>query len=285
MWFAAGVLAIVASLAACHRAPTLPVLPIGGDFTLTDHNGQPFELSSLRGRAVLMFFGYTFCPDACPTTLSKLVSVYHRLGADASRVKTLYVSVDPERDTPAVLKADLSNFDVDALGLTGAKPDLDRVVNLFGAAYQIVPMPNSAAKYSVAHTTSLYALDASGHTRIEFPYEASVEDIVKGLQQILAQPTSPDASSSHTDSNVRAAPVTYPVKGKVVAVDLAGNHLTIDHEAIPGFMTAMTMTYAVKDGRQLEHLSKGDSVTAKLVAASGQLWLDDVEGRLREPAK
>src|ERR1019366_5768830 len=95
-----------------HAADSIPILPIGGDFTLTDHNGQPFELSSLRGKVVLLFFGYTFCPDACPTTLSKLASVSRKLGDDAKRVKTLYVSVDPGRDTPAVMKDDLSNFDV-----------------------------------------------------------------------------------------------------------------------------------------------------------------------------
>src|SRR5271166_6484535 len=88
----------------CRRAPELPVLHDGGDFSLTDHNGQHFELASLRGKAVLIFFGYTSCPDVCPTTLSKLSEVYRRLGNDARRVKTLYISVDPGRDTPAILK-------------------------------------------------------------------------------------------------------------------------------------------------------------------------------------
>jgi protein SCO1/2 len=279
LWIAAGVLAMVVPLAACHRstAPSLPVLPIGGDFTLTDHNGQQFELASLRGRAVLIFFGYTFCPDACPTTLSKLASVYRKLGRDASRVKTLYISVDPQRDTPAVLKADLSNFDVDALGLTGTKAEIDEVVKTFGAAYEIVPMPNSAAKYSVAHTTSMYALDASGRTRIEFAYEAPVDDIVTGLREILALPASREPRATLVASDTRpAASATYPVKGKVVAIDSAGKRLTVDHEAIPGFTSAMTMTYPVKDGRQLEHLSKGDAVSARLVTSGGDLWLEDV---------
>jgi protein SCO1/2 len=70
--------------------------------------------------------------------------------------------------------------------------------------------------------------------------------------------------------------VTYPVKGTVVKTDVTGNHLTVDHEAIPGFMSAMTMTYPVKDGRQLEHLSQGERVTATLVKNGGQLWLDDI---------
>ena len=177
-------LAFLGSIA-CNRA-SLPVLPVGGDFTLTDHDGRRFELSSLRGKAVLIFFGYTSCPDACPTTLSKLSAVYRRLGDDAQRVKTLYISVDPERDTPAVLKEDLGSFQLDALGLTGTKPEIDRVVALYGAEYEIIPTPQSASKYTVAHSTTLYAVDAAGKTRMEFPYEATVNQIASGLRRVLA---------------------------------------------------------------------------------------------------
>lgn len=165
----------------------LPVFAIGGDFSLTDHDGQHFDLSSQRGKAVLIFFGYTSCPDACPTTLSKLASVYRHLGDDAKRVKTLYISVDPQRDTPAVLKADLSTFKIDALGLTGTKAEIDKVVGMYGAEYEIVPEPDSAAKYSVAHSTTLYALDPAGRVRVTFSYDAKVDEIVEGLRTILAE--------------------------------------------------------------------------------------------------
>jgi protein SCO1 len=178
------VLIVLASVG-CQTA-RLPVLPTGGDFTLTDDNSQRFELSSLRGKAVLIFFGYTSCPDVCPTTLSKLSSVYKKLGPEASRVKTLYISVDPDRDTPAVLKDDLSDFDLDAVGLTGTKAEIDKVVALYGASYEIIPTPQSAIKYTVAHSTTLYALDPAGRTRILFPYEATVSDIVKGVESILS---------------------------------------------------------------------------------------------------
>jgi len=271
---AAKAVVLVASLAACHRAtpPSIPVLPIGGDFALTDHDGQRFELASLRGRAVLIFFGYTFCPDACPTTLSKLASVYQKLGPDAKRVKTLYISVDPQRDTPAVLKADLSNFDVDALGLTGSKPEIDAVVKAFGAAYEIVPMPHSAAKYSVAHTTSLYALDANGHTRIEFAYEAPVEEIVEGVRAILARP----ATGTPVPAIVAAGPVVHQLTGTVLEVDAEDGRIAIEHEPIAGFMNAMTTEFPVKNRRELEHLSAGDTVSAKLVADQGKLWLENI---------
>jgi len=182
------VVLVALALVSCHRAE-LPVLPVGGNFALTDYNNQRFELSSLQGKAVLVFFGYTSCPDVCPTTLSKLASVDKELGKDASRVKVLYISVDPQRDTPAVLKEDLGSFDVDALGLTGTKPEIDKVVALFGASYEIIPTPTSAMKYSVAHSTTLYALDPNGRTRILFPYDASVDDIVGGVRAILASTT------------------------------------------------------------------------------------------------
>lgn len=162
-----------------------PALPFGGDFTLTGDDGRPFSSRTLRGKVVLVFFGYSSCPEACPTTLSKLAVVSRRLGDDASRVKTLYVSVDPERDSPAVLRADLANFRLDAIGLTGTKAEIDRVVAQYGAEYEIIPTPESAARYTVTHSTWVYALDPQGRTRLRFPYEASVADIVTGIQRLL----------------------------------------------------------------------------------------------------
>jgi len=185
-----GLLTAVAGVSACARpgpaAESLPVLPIGGDFTLTDHDNHPFALTSQRGKAVLIFFGYSSCPDACPTTLSKLSTVARRLGDDRHRVQALYISVDPDRDTPPVLKADLENFSVAAIGLTGTKDEIDAVVKQYAAAYEIVPTPDSAAKYTISHTTSVYALDAKGRVRTTFAYDASVDDIVAGIRAILA---------------------------------------------------------------------------------------------------
>ena len=180
---------VCGSAAACSRAPAaeaLPVLPIGGDFTLTDHESRPFELTALRGKAVLIFFGYGSCPDACPTTLSKLSTVARRLGDDRTKIQALYVSVDPDRDTPPVLKADMENFSIGALGLTGTKAQIDAVVKHYGAAYEIVPTPDSAAKYTISHTTAVYALDAKGRVRTAFTYDASVDEIVTGVRAILA---------------------------------------------------------------------------------------------------
>lgn len=174
---------MIALSMACMREP-LPVIDLGGDFSLTDHDGRRFELSSLRGQVVLVFFGYTFCPDACPTTLSKLSAAAGKLGADAARVTTLYVSVDPRRDTPAVMKEHLSMFGVRAVGLTGSEAEVARVAAQFGAAYEI-ETSDSEAKYTVAHTTTLYVLDGDGHTRLLLPYAATVDDVVAGIRRLL----------------------------------------------------------------------------------------------------
>lgn len=175
--------ALGASLPAGCAAPE-PT--IGGDFSLTDHNAQPFALTALRGKVVVVFFGYSMCPDVCPTTLSKLSSVARRLGDDRAKVKTLYITVDPARDTPEVLKADLGLFSLDALGLTGSREEIDRVVAQYGAEYRIVPTPESAGKYAVNHTTTLYVLDQRGRVALTFPYEATVDEIVSGLQGLIA---------------------------------------------------------------------------------------------------
>jgi protein SCO1 len=161
----------------------------GMEFALTDHNGAPFALQSQRGKALLVFFGYTMCPDVCPTTLSKLATVTRRLGDKSSGVRTLYITVDPERDTPEVLKADLSLFTLDAVGLTGTRAEVDAVAKQFGATYEIVPTPQSAAKYSVSHSTTLYLLDQDGRLRQTFPYEATVDEVTAGVQAVLTGAT------------------------------------------------------------------------------------------------
>jgi protein SCO1 len=133
---------------------------------------------------VLVFFGYTFCPDVCPTTLSKLSAVARALGDDRRRVRVVYVSVDPARDTPAVLKAHLAMYAVDVVGVTGTPAAVATVAKQYGAAFDI-EKSTSAASYFVTHSTTLYALDPDGRTRLLFRYEASVSEIVDGIRSIL----------------------------------------------------------------------------------------------------
>src|SRR5687767_12255498 len=100
--------------------PALDPLGYGGDLSLTAHDGRPFRLQDLRGNAVLLFFGYTSCPDMCPLTMSRIASARDQVGGDASRVQTLFVSIDPNRDTPDVLKEYVGSFAMPVTGLTGS---------------------------------------------------------------------------------------------------------------------------------------------------------------------
>ena len=188
---------LVASLAAACSSPAppptvgtesadLPILPIGGEFTLTDHDGQPFTLSSLKGKVALIFFGYTMCPDACPTTLSKLSSAYARLTPEErARVKTVYISIDPERDTPAVMKEHLTYFGVDAIGLTGSVEETANVARQFGAHFEKTS-EKTAGGYLMSHTVSIFGVDDEGRTRLLIDYEASVDLVVKEIRALLA---------------------------------------------------------------------------------------------------
>lgn len=190
-------IAVMACLAAgCGRAETpapagagLPPLPEIAplEFTLTDQDAKPFVLSSLRGKVVLVFFGYTMCPDACPTTLSKLSSAYARLTPEErARVKTLYISVDPDRDTPAVMKDHLTYFGVDAYGLTGPEPAIRDVASKFGVHYEKSTTP-TAGGYSMAHTVSIFGLNAAGRPAKIIRYEATVDEVLADVRALLAE--------------------------------------------------------------------------------------------------
>lgn len=200
----AALVGAVALLAACSGNPAqgdpgssrarsgegapLPLLPIGGDFELTNHDGQPFKLESLRGTVVLLFFGYTMCPDACPTTLSKLSTAYSRLSPeDRARVKAVYVTIDPERDTAEVMKTHLTYFGVDAIGLTGTPGQIAHVADLYKARYEKSDA-KTAGGYLMSHTVSLFGIDAQGKTRTVIDYEASVDLVVTEIRRMLNAP-------------------------------------------------------------------------------------------------
>jgi protein SCO1/2 len=169
-----------------NASAELPILPIGGDFTLTNQDGQPFTLSSLHGKVVLIFFGYTMCPDACPTTLSKLSTVAARLtDSERARVKVVYITIDPERDTPAVMKEHLSYFSVDASGLTGSVEDITKVAARFGAHFEKTN-DKTAAGYLMAHTVSVFGLDTKGQTRLLIDYDSGVERVIEDIRRLLA---------------------------------------------------------------------------------------------------
>ena len=163
-------------------APKRP--EIGGDFALTDQTGGVFRLSDQRGKVVLLFFGYTSCPEACPTMLTKLTGVYKALGTRRDGVLTAFVSVDPERDTPAVLGKYMHYFGSNAVGLTGRKEEIDSVVRQYGARYEI-EQSDSVLGYHIRHSTDLYLIGANGKLIRRFSYTDDPALILAGVEQAI----------------------------------------------------------------------------------------------------
>lgn len=155
------------------------------DFLLLDQHGQPFSLSNQQGKAVLLFFGYTHCPDVCPVTLAEFTRIKEDLGAAASQVSFVYVTVDPERDTVPVMSAYMQNFDPDFVALTESREKLEVVWSSFGV-YQSRQESTSAGGYLVDHTARTYLIDPQGRLVATYPYEMSEADVVADVQHILA---------------------------------------------------------------------------------------------------
>ncbi len=158
----------------------------GGDFTLTDQDEARFDLSEHRGDAVLIFFGYTYCPDACPLMLSKLAAVYDVLDLEPGQnVRTIYITVDPSRDTPQQLKEYLAYFStVDVRGLTGSREEIDEVAERYGVLYKLQEA-NEAGHYLVAHTTTLFLVDREGRLRFRFHPSDTPEYIAAGVKLLF----------------------------------------------------------------------------------------------------
>lgn len=157
------------------------------DFTLTDQNGRDFRLSDQRGQIVLLFFGYTTCPDVCPTTLARFRQVQRSLGPAAAQVRFVFVTVDPERDTPARLGYYVETFDPDFIGLTGDHATLARVWESYGVYAERQEVPGSAGGYLMAHSSWTYLVDQDGNLRLIYPYEATEEDITQDVLHLLNQ--------------------------------------------------------------------------------------------------
>jgi protein SCO1/2 len=190
--FSGLVVAVLAlwGLAACTSSPSFrgtvldPPKPVQ-DFTLTDQNGGNFRLGDQQGNVVLLFFGYTFCPDVCPTTLGTWKRVHETLGAEAQDVRFVFVTVDPERDTPERLKQHLEAFGSDFIGLTGSPEELQPVYQAFGVYFEKDVETESAAGYLVNHTASAFVVDPEGRWRLKHSFGTSVEDIVHDIKQLL----------------------------------------------------------------------------------------------------
>jgi protein SCO1/2 len=155
------------------------------DFVLTDQHGESFRLSEQRGRVVVLFFGYASCPDVCPTTLGVWKRVYVELGADAEKVRFVFVTVDPERDTQERLREHLALFSPDFVGLTGTLEELESVYQAYGVYREKEALPGSELGYQVTHTASAYVIDPDGYWRLRHLFGTPAEDIVHDIRRLL----------------------------------------------------------------------------------------------------
>lgn len=155
------------------------------DLTFTDSRGMAFHLSAERGRVTLVYFGFTSCPDLCPTTLADLQQVRKKLGPDASKVAVLFVTLDPERDTPAQLGRYMALFDPAFVGLTGTGEQLAAARSAFGVTAKRVELSSSALGYTIDHSSLIYVLDRTGAWREQFEHGTPVEDIVSDLRALM----------------------------------------------------------------------------------------------------
>ena len=164
------------------RGATAPAA-IGGPFQLTDQTGQTVTEKSLVGRPTIIFFGYTHCPDVCPTSLFEMSEVLRAMGKDADRVNAYFVSVDPERDTRAVMKDYLSSFDPHLKGLTGDPAAVAKVLSAYRVYARKVPLKDG--DYTMDHTALIYLMDRDGHFVAPFNLKRTPEEAAKDLKRYL----------------------------------------------------------------------------------------------------
>lgn len=161
-------------------------LAYGRDFSLHDHNGKLRTLTDFRGKAVVVFFGFTQCPDVCPTTMMEMSNVMQALGPDADRVQVLFITVDPERDTAELLSQYVPAFDKRFLGLRGDLAETDKVAKEFKVFYQKVP-GKTPGSYTMDHTAGSYVFDPQGRIRLFIRHGQGVESIAHDLKILLAE--------------------------------------------------------------------------------------------------
>jgi protein SCO1/2 len=159
------------------------VAAVGGPFRLEDQNGKPVSDEAMKGRPFLVFFGFTHCPDVCPTTLFDISQVMQKLGQDADRTGALFITVDPERDTPAALKDYLSSFDPHLRGLTGDAAAVNAAIKAYRAYAKKVPLENG--DYTMDHTAIVYLMDKDGHFVAPFNLKQTPEQAAAQLRRYL----------------------------------------------------------------------------------------------------
>lgn len=180
---------LVALLAACDQfKPAYNGIDVTGadwgrDFRLTDADGRERTIADYRGKYVMIFFGYVYCPEVCPTVLYRVVEARNGLGADRDKVQVIVVSLDPERDTPAQVRDYAASFDPSFVGLWGDAERIKEVAKEFRVFYQKVPSGNS---YSIDHTALTYIFDPQGRLRLAMRHQQPAEQYIADLRRLMS---------------------------------------------------------------------------------------------------
>jgi protein SCO1 len=159
--------------------------PFGKSLELTDHNGQRRTLADFKGKVVALFFGFTHCPDACPTTMAELATVAKELGPDASQFQVLFVTVDPERDKPEVLKQYVPAFHPSFLGMSGSPEDISRTAKEFKVYFQKSQQPGGS--YTMDHSAGTFVFDKQGRLRLFGNYGVGAKPILHDVKVLLKE--------------------------------------------------------------------------------------------------
>jgi protein SCO1/2 len=176
------VLGIIVVLTGRLAPPVSTASAIGGPFQLVDQNGRGISDQDLKGKPFLVFFGFTNCPDVCPTTLFDVSEVLRQLGPDADKARALFVTVDPERDTAEKLKDYLSSFDPHLIGVTGPREDIDKMLKAYRVYSKKVPTENG---YTMDHTALVYLMDKDGRFVAPFSLKRTPEQAAADLRRYL----------------------------------------------------------------------------------------------------
>jgi protein SCO1/2 len=190
---AVAVTALLALMTGCGReaAPAFKAIDITGadyarELSLSDPDGKPRSLAEFQGRVVVVFFGFTQCPDVCPTTLAELATVRKRLGERGQKVQGIFVTVDPQRDTAELLKAYLANFDASFVALRGTPEQTMAMAKHFKVFYAKVP-GKTESSYTIDHTAGSYVFDTRGRVRLFTRHGTGVDALVHDIEILLAE--------------------------------------------------------------------------------------------------
>lgn len=192
-FFKFSLVAVLLSLCACAPKPVFKGVDITGadyanEFVFKDQDGHARTIDSFKGQVVALFFGYTQCPDVCPTTMSEFAKIKSDLGDSGSKLQILFVSVDPQRDTPDLLKAYMANFDPTFLGYSPSLTELEQVTKSFKIYYKKVPSTSGNPKiYTVDHSAGTYLFDTQGRIRLFISYGTPAESVKEDINTLLRQ--------------------------------------------------------------------------------------------------